>query len=83
MGTISNLKNQVKVKNHVTSLLVYIKTFADQKALEDFALECGTTTKNLQQIAYGGSVSAKLAKAINEKSGGKISLSDLRPDIFS
>ena len=51
--------------------------------LEKFAQQCGTTTGNLMQIAYGGSVSAKLSKKIYEESKKKVLLAELRPDIFS
>lgn len=82
MSALPNLTQTSKAKGHVSSLLTYIKskTKAD---LEKFANSCGTTVNNLSQIAYGGSVSAKLSKKINEESNGLISLSELRPDIFS
>lgn len=70
-------------KRHVSSLLSYIKSLTDERSINDFAKDCQTTKGNLLQIAYGGSVSAKLSKIISEKSNGAVSLEDLRPDIFS
>jgi hypothetical protein len=70
-------------KKRVESLLTYLKSISSETDLEKFAIDCGTTTGNLMQIAYGGSVSAKLSKTIFEKSNSKVLLSDLRPDIFS
>ncbi|HFG6953854.1 hypothetical protein [Acinetobacter baumannii] len=82
MSVLQNLKTSSKSKPHVKSLLSYIKS-RSKEDLESFATSCGTTVSNLLQIAYGGSVSATLSKKINKESEGKISLSDLRPDIFS
>lgn len=69
-------------KKHVKTLLDYIKKLSSSD-LHTFADDCGTTTGNLMQIAYGGSVSAKLSKTIYEKSAKAVLLEDLRPDIFS
>ncbi|RSP97649.1 hypothetical protein EA716_02350 [Acinetobacter baumannii] len=82
MPALRNLKTSSKSKKHVKSLLSYIKS-KSKEDLEVFAKSCGTTVNNLFQIAYGGSVSATLSKTINKESEGKISLSDLRPDVFS
>ncbi|EHU2364951.1 helix-turn-helix domain-containing protein [Acinetobacter baumannii] len=82
MPALQNLKTSSESKKHVKSLLVYIKS-KSKEDLERFAKSCGTTSSNLLQIAYGGSVSAMLSKKINKESEGKISLSELRPDIFS
>lgn len=70
-------------KRKVESLLSYIRTLSTDDAINNFASNCKTTAGNLLQIAYGGSVSAKLSKQINEKSQGAVLLEDLRPDIFS
>lgn len=70
-------------REKVQSLLAYLKDFSSDKERNDFAIECGTTPGNLSQIAYGGSVSAKLAKTIHEKSEQKVLLEELRPDIFA
>ena len=70
-------------KRKIESLLSYIKILSTDEALKTFATNCKTTVGNLLQIAYGGSVSAKLSKTINEKSDGAVLLEDLRPDIFS
>lgn len=77
--------NTQSVKNikRVSSLLSYLKSIPSEIDLIKFAEECGTTTGNLLQIAYGGSVSAKLSKKIHEKSEKKVLLVELRPDIFS
>jgi len=69
-------------KEHVKTLLNYIKNLSVSD-LHTFAINCGTTTGNLMQIAYGGSVSAKLSKTIHEKSAKAVLLKELRPDIFS
>lgn len=69
-------------KKHVKTLLDYIKSLSASD-LELFTVKCGTTTGNLMQIAYGGSVSAKLSKIIHEKSKKAVLLTELRPDIFS
>ena len=69
-------------KKHVKTLLDYIKNLSSSD-LHAFASDCGTTTGNLMQIAYGGSVSAKLAKVIHEESSKTVLLEELRPDIFS
>lgn len=69
-------------KKHVKTLLDYIKNLSSSD-LHTFSSDCGTTTGNLMQIAYGGSVSAKLAKVIHEKSNKAVLLEELRPDIFS
>lgn len=82
MSALQNLETSSKSKKHVKSLLSYIKS-KSKDDLETFAKSCGTTASNLLQIAYGGSVSATLSKKINKESEGKISLTDLRPDIFS
>ncbi|WP_149930754.1 helix-turn-helix domain-containing protein [Acinetobacter soli] len=82
MSAIPKIKKSTNSKGHVLSLLEYIKQ-TEKSELDKFAKSCGTTVKNLLQIAYGGSVSARLSKKINEESKNKISLSDLRPDIFS
>lgn len=77
-------KSQIREsKKRVESLLTFLKGKASEKEVEKFADECGTTTGNLMQIAYGGSVSARLSKTIFEKSNSKVLLSELRPDIFS
>ena len=70
-------------KKRVSSLLVYLKGISTGEALNKFAEDCGTTTGNLMQIAYGGSVSAKLSKKIHEESKKSVLLTELRPDIFS
>jgi len=77
--------NTQSVKNikRVSSLLSYLKSIPSEIDLIKFAAKCGTTTGNLLQIAYGGSVSAKLSKKIHEKSEKKVLLVELRPDIFS
>jgi hypothetical protein len=75
--------NQKPQKEKVQSLLAYLKDYSSDKDRKDFAKECGTTLGNLSQIAYGGSVSAKLAKTIHEKSEQKVLLEELRPDIFA
>lgn len=72
-----------KQKPNVTSLLEYLKGLLTDEARVAFASECHTTIQNLYQIGYGGSVSAKLAKAISEQSGNLVPKSDLRPDIFT
>jgi hypothetical protein len=72
-----------KDKKRVESLLTYLKSISSENDLEKFAQDCETTTGNLMQIAYGGSVSAKLSKKIYEKSEKKVFLAELRPDIFS
>ena len=69
-------------KKRVSSLLVYLKGISSDKALNKFAEDCGTTLGNLMQIAYGGSVSAKLSKKIHEESKKAVLLTELRPDIF-
>lgn len=69
-------------KKRVSSLLVYLKGISSEEATDKFAKDCGTTTGNLMQIAYGGSVSAKLSKKIHEESKKKVLLTELRPDIF-
>lgn len=70
-------------KKHVKTLLDYIKNLSTPNGFQEFSDNCGTTTGNLMQIAYGGSVSAKLAKVIYEKSNKVVLLEELRPDIFS
>lgn len=70
-------------REKVQSLLAYLKDFSSENERKDFAKNCGTTLGNLSQIAYGGSVSAKLAKTIHEKSEQKVLLEELRPDIFA
>lgn len=82
MSTRSN-QNQKPQKDKVQSLLAYLKDFSSDKERKEFAKNCGTTQGNLMQVAYGGSVSAKLAKTIHEKSDKKVLLGELRPDIFS
>lgn len=70
-------------KKRVESLLTHLKSLPSENDLNVFADSCGTTIGNLMQIAYGGSVSAKLSKRIHEKSNEKVLLVELRPDIFS
>lgn len=70
-------------REKVQSLLAYLKDFSSESDRKDFAKNCGTTIGNMMQIAYGGSVSAKLAKTIYEKSEQKVLLEELRPDIFA
>lgn len=70
-------------KENVQSLLSCLKVLSSDKERKEFAKKCGTTPGNLMQIAYGGSVSAKLAKTIHEKSEKKVLLEELRPDIFA
>ncbi|WP_151833939.1 hypothetical protein [Acinetobacter ursingii] len=82
MPSVQDLKSSTNSKGHVLSLLKYLKK-KNKDDLNEFATDCGTTPSNLLQIAYGGSVSPRLAKKINEQSKGLVSLSDLRPDIFS
>ena len=80
---MSLAEEDVQTKNQVSSLLFYIKKLGSDAAVHDFAKKCGTTKGNLLQIAYGGSVSAKLSKNICNESGGEVSLEELRPDIFA
>ncbi|HCM31837.1 MAG TPA: hypothetical protein DIC32_10255 [Acinetobacter radioresistens] len=82
MRTKSTPSNKPQ-REKVQSLLAYLKDFSSDKERKNFAKECGTTPGNLSQIAYGGSVSAKLAKTIHEKSEQKVLLEELRPDIFA
>lgn len=82
MSASSNTQSAKKNKR-VPSLLDYLKNISSENDLENFAQQCGTTTGNLMQIAYGGSVSAKLSKKIYEESKKKVLLAELRPDIFS
>ena len=72
-----------KISKKRVGLLNFLKAIPTEKDLSKFAKDCGTTTGNLMQIAYGGSVSAKLSKTIHEKSESKVLLVELRPDIFS
>ena len=67
-------------KRHVKSLLAYLK---QDKDIEQLAQRIGTTEKNLLQIGYGGSVSARLAIKICEATNQVVSKQDLRPDIFA
>lgn len=79
-------KNQAQIresKKRVESLLTFLKEISTSNEVEKFAEFCGTTTGNLMQIAYGGSVSARLSKKIHEESKKKVLLTELRPDIFS
>ncbi len=82
MPASSNTQSAKKNKR-VPSLLDYLKNISSENDLAKFAQQCGTTTGNLMQIAYGGSVSAKLSKKIYEESKKKVLLAELRPDIFS
>ena len=82
MPASSNTQSAKKNKR-VPSLLDYLKNITSENDLEKFAQQRGTTTGNLMQIAYGGSVSAKLSKKIYEESKKKVLLAELRPDIFS
>lgn len=82
MTTKSHTQSTKKPKR-VDSLLNYLKSIPSEKDLTKFAELCGTTTGNLMQIAYGGSVSARLSKKIHETSEKKVLLTELRPDIFS
>lgn len=81
--TSKNQSQTRESKKRVESLLTYLKEFSTTNDVEKFAEFCGTTAGNLMQIAYGGSVSAKLSKQIHEKSRKKVLLNELRPDIFS
>lgn len=67
-------------KKHVKSLLIYLKNVSDA---EQLAQSTGTTEKNLLQIGYGGSVSARLAIKISEATNQVVSKKELRPDIFA
>ncbi|WP_269915336.1 YdaS family helix-turn-helix protein [Acinetobacter sp. HY1485] len=67
-------------KKHVKSLLAYLKQSQD---VESLAQRIGTTQKNLLQIGYGGSVSARLAIKICEATNHVVSKKELRPDIFA
>lgn len=82
MPASSNTQSAKKNKR-VPSLLDYLKSISSENDLAKFAQQCGTTIGNLMQIAYGGSVSAKLSKKIYEESEKKVLLAELRPDIFS
>lgn len=79
----NSMSNQKPQKYKVQSLLAYLKNHSSDNDRKDFAEKCGTTPGNMSQIAYGGSVSAKLAKTIHEKSEQKVLLEELRPDIFA
>ena len=83
MNTKANLIPKKTDKRRIDSLLSFIKALNGDQDLKTFADNCDTTIGNLMQIAYGGSVSAKLSKKIFEKSNGEVPLEDLRPDIFS
>ena len=78
-GQEKSIRRIVRFKSKICE----IKNISSENDLENFAQQCGTTTGNLMQIAYGGSVSAKLSKKIYEESKKKVLLAELRPDIFS
>ncbi|MDH0032534.1 MULTISPECIES: YdaS family helix-turn-helix protein [unclassified Acinetobacter] len=80
---MTSIQKTEQAKTQVTSLLSYLKKLGSDDATEKFAKKCGTTKGNLLQIAYGGSVSARLSKKICNESNGEVPLEELRPDIFA
>lgn len=63
------------------TLLDYIKSL-DKPALERFAYQCGTSSGQLKQVAYGHRrASAGLAIEIDRHSGSSVACESMRPDI--
>ena len=49
---------------------------------KDFAALVGTSPGYIRQLKFGKQPSAKLCRRMVEASGGKLTLAELRPDIF-